>query len=256
MKRLSVSIVGGGNVAFHLANALWNNDRVEVKQLCNRSGFTSHFEHITTDKITDLAQLNPVDICIIAVKDGAITEVSGGLPFTGNLVVHTSGNTDINAIDAKNRKGVFYPLQSFSISNSIDFQNIPICIEAENQADVQKLYTLASILTKKIYKIDSFQRRILHISAVFVNNFTNHLINLGQEICKENDIPFEILNPLLAETFEKLQKTIPFDAQTGPARRGDKQTITNHLELLTGNKKEIYKIITQSILDTYEREKL
>ncbi|MDO4229470.1 MAG: DUF2520 domain-containing protein [Capnocytophaga sp.] len=255
-RKLSLSIIGGGNVAFHLANTLWNDDRIEVKQLCNRSGFTFDFEHITTSKVTDFSQLELVDICIIAVKDEAITAVSERLPFGDTLVVHTSGNTDINAISSKNRKGVFYPLQSFSKSVPVDFQNIPICIEAQNKTDLEKLHILASILTTKIYEINSFQRRILHISAVFVNNFTNHLVTLGEEICRENNIPFEILTPLLMETFEKLQKIAPFDAQTGPARRSDIQTIENHLKLLQGSKKEIYKNITNSILDTYGRKKL
>ncbi|MDO5104959.1 Rossmann-like and DUF2520 domain-containing protein [Capnocytophaga sp.] len=255
-QKLSVSIVGGGNVAFHLANAFYKNNKIEVKQLCNRSSFTSHFEQFTIDKITNVTDLKPVDVCIIAVKDAAIFEVSEKLPFSGKLVVHTSGNTDVNVLSDKNRKGVFYPLQSFSKELPIDFQSVPLCIEAKSSSDLKTLRILAEILTEKIYEIDSFQRKILHISAVFSNNFSNHLIHIGQEICEKHNIPFEILQPLLAQTFEKLQKTTAFEAQTGPARRGDKQTIENHLQLLDSNQKEIYKIITNSILKTYGSEKL
>lgn len=255
-RKTLVSIIGGGNVAFHLINALFDNDVIEVKQLCNRSGFTSDFDRFAVEKITDLRQLKSVDICIIAVKDEAIQLVSSQLPFSDVLVVHTSGNTDIQVIDKKNRRGVFYPLQSFSKSISLNFSDVPVCIEAENQVDLEKLGILALALTEKVYEISSFQRRILHISAVFANNFTNHLVEISQEICKKHEIPFEILQPLLAETFEKLQKTTAFQAQTGPARRGDIPTIENHLALLNGTKKEIYKIITNSILNTYGNEKL
>lgn len=255
-KKISLSIIGGGNVAFHLINALYDNNIIEVKQLYNRSGFTFDFDRFTVEKVSDLTQLKPVDICIIAVKDEAIQAVSEQLPFSDILVVHTSGNTDIQAINGKNRRGVFYPLQSFSKTISVNFSNIPICIEAETKSDLEKLRTLAQVLTEKVYKINSFQRRILHISAVFTNNFTNHLVNISQEICEKHQIPFEILCPLLAETFDKLQKTTAFEAQTGPARRGDHLTIENHLALLNGNEKEIYEVITNSILNTYGKKKL
>lgn len=255
-QKLSLSIIGGGNVAFHLMKVFYNNDKIEVKQLCNRSYFTSHFEQFEVEKITNVSLLKPVDICIIAVKDSAIFEISESLPLSGSLVVHTSGNTDINALSHKNRRGVFYPLQSFSKDVAIDFQQVPICIEANDLSDLNVLQTLARSISSKVYKINSFQRKILHISAVIMNNFTNHLIGISKEICQENEIPFEILAPLLTETFEKIQKMEPFDAQTGPARRNDLQTIENHLALLNGNRKEIYKTITNSILETYGNKKL
>ena len=125
-----------------------------------------------------------------------------------------------------------------------------------DESDLYDLRILAQVLTAKVYEISSFQRKILHISAVFVNNFTNHVIKIGKDICKENEIPSEILNPLIMETFGKLQKTNPFDAQTGPARRGDIQTLKSHLSLLNENQKKIYEIITNSILETYGKEKL
>lgn len=253
LRKLSVSIIGGGNVAFHLVNFLCNKEEIEVKQLCNLSGFTSHFDAFTFDKITNISDLKVTDICIIAVKDEAIAEVSQALPFSNTLVIHTSGNTNMNVIDDKNRRGVFYPLQSFSKTKKIDFEYVPICIETENDQDFTLLRRFTEIFTSKIYKMDSHQRKMLHISAVFVNNFTNHLVEIGHKICKENSIPTEILSPLLSETFEKLEKLSPYDAQTGPARRGDKQTIENHIALLNGKEKEIYIKITDSILKTYGR---
>lgn len=255
-KKISITIIGGGNVAFHLANIFTKSEKSEVKQLYNRSGFTSDFQHFSVNKITDINLLKPSDICIIAIKDDAISFISSTLPFSDTLVVHTSGNTDISAIDSKNRRGVFYPLQSFSKEIPIDFSKVPICIEAENEQDVKLLTDLAMQLTPKIYKMNSLQRKMLHISAVFTNNFTNYLIGVGQELCESNGIPSEILDSLRKETFEKLQILSPLEAQTGPARRGDLQTLQNHLALLSGDKKELYKIITNSILSTYGKEKL
>ena len=154
-------------------------------------------------------------------------------------------------LDKKNRRGVLYPVQSFSKDKELEFKELSFCIEAENKADLLLLMDIAKSFSEKIYIMDSAQRKFLHISAVFLNNFSNHIWFLSEEICKKNNIPFEILKPLLAETYQKTQDLSFFEAQTGPARRGDTQTIDAHLQLLENNEKEIYKILTNSIRNTY-----
>ena len=254
---INISIIGGGNVAYHLTKALYQLPEVYLRQLYNRSEFSSEFNDFQVDKIHSLTDLRPTDICIIAVKDEAISEVSAFLPFEGQLVVHTSGNTPMEVLSPKNRRGVFYPLQSFSKSTQVDFSNIPFCLEAEHTEDMERfLYPLAQKLSTKVYLLSSYQRSIMHLSAVFVNNFTNHLVTISQRICEAHAIPFEILEPLLKNTFEKLQTMPALEAQTGPARRGDTQTIANHLALLKGYEREIYNIITKSIINTYGKKEL
>lgn len=254
---LNISIIGAGNVAYHLVKALCKQAEVHLVQLYSRGETPKDFEHFPVERVHDFSLLRSVDICILAVKDDAIAEVSRQLPYSGGLVVHTSGNTPMEAIDPKHRRGVFYPLQSFSIGSSIDFEQIPICLEAEHKSDMESLLKpLAGLLSSKIYELNGYQRRMLHVAAVFANNFTNHLIALSEGICKENHIPFEILQPLISGTFEKLEHLDPVKAQTGPARRNDAQTIGEHLGLLSGERRKIYEIITDSIIKTYEREKL
>lgn len=163
-------------------------------------------------------------------------------------MVHTSGSTDINVLDSKNRKGVFYPLQTFTKNKSVDFSQIPICIETEVPSDFEIIEKLAKSVSNSVYLINGNQRKALHVSAVFVCNFANHLFTIGNTICVENNIPFEILQPLIKETAEKIQSLSPSEAQTGPAIRNDQKTIEKHIDFLTNeNQKEIYKILTKSI---------
>ena len=206
---------------------------------------------MATAKITsELSQLQTVDVTIIAVSDNAIADVSKQLPFENQLVVHTSGSLSMEALDPKNRKGVFYPLQTFSKSKEVDFKVIPICLEAQNDNDFKTLEILAKTISNSVTTITSEQRKALHVAAVFVSNFTNHLYQIGNEICVENNIPFEILKPLIQETANKILSLSPIDAQTGPAKRNDTQTINTHLNFLSDdNQKEIYKILTKSIID-------
>jgi len=245
---IQITIIGSGNVAQHLIKAFAKSEAVEIAQVFSRKK-EKLSSFIEFDKIvSNYEDLKESDLYIIAVTDNAIAEVSQQLPFNNQLVVHTSGTASIETLDDKNRKGVFYPLQTFSKNKEIDFSVIPICLEADNTFDFRVLETVAKSISKAVFPINSEQRKALHVAAVFVNNFTNHLYQIGQEICEENQVSFDILKPLIQETAEKIKTLEPVDAQTGPAKRNDSNTIEAHLEYLTNeNQKNIYKILTQSI---------
>ena len=160
----------------------------------------------------------------------------------------------IDDLHSQGNKGVLYLLQSFSKNREIDFSSIPICIEAENKNDLELLRTLAYSLSNHIYEINSIQRKKLHVAAVFVNNFVNHLYHIGSEICAENNVPFEILHPLIIESAHKIKDLTPFESQTGPAKRKDEKIIKKHITLLDKNQQEIYKLLTKSIQSTYGKK--
>ncbi|WP_445711248.1 Rossmann-like and DUF2520 domain-containing protein [Flavobacterium sp.] len=245
---IKVVIIGSGNVAQHLLKVMLNTDEVTIVQVFARSKESiSHLivENQITSTYNDIKE---ADVYIISVSDNAIAEVASNLPFKNRLVVHTSGTSELSVLDNKNRKGVFYPLQTFSKSKAINFSTIPICLETENESDYAILETLANLISKKAYAISSKQRKSLHVAAVFVCNFVNHLYQIGNEICNENKVPFEILQPLIIETANKITQLSPKEAQTGPALRNDTKTIEKHMDFLQeSNYKELYKLLTQSI---------
>jgi predicted short-subunit dehydrogenase-like oxidoreductase (DUF2520 family) len=249
---IKVSIIGSGNVAQHLIvalqNSIINDAEMELVQVFARQKSTiSHL--LDFNKITDnWSTLAEADLYIIAVSDDAISAVSEQIPYKNKLVVHTSGGISLEAIASNNRKGVFYPLQTFSKNKAVNFKIIPICIESQNASDYQLLQKVAQTISDSVFGINSEQRKALHLAAVFVNNFTNHLYKIGNDICIENNVPFEILKPLIQETAEKITQLSPNEAQTGPAIRNDIETINAHLSFLSDeNQKNIYKILTQSI---------
>ena len=252
---IKATIIGSGNVAQHLIQAFQQSSQVELSQVFSREiEKISHL--IDHSKITNEWQnISESDIYIIAVSDSAIAEVSSNLPFKNRLVVHTSGSVPLKELDTKNRRGVFYPLQTFTKDKKVDFSVIPTCLESEFDDDYTILEDLAEAINSRHYLISSEQRKSLHVAAVFVNNFTNHLYQIGKDICDEHLLPFEILKPLIAETANKVQSLSPLDAQTGPAKRHDQNTIDAHLALLTDtNQKEIYKILTQSIQHSHVKK--
>lgn len=245
---IKITIIGSGNVAQHLVDAFAKSQAIDVIQVFSRTHKQISSTIGSGKIINDWSTLAEADLYIIAVSDDAIANVSSQLPFENRLVVHTSGSVPLTSLNDKNRKGVFYPLQTFTKGKAVDFKEIPICLETQFESDYEILKEVAISISNNVYSIDSEQRSALHIAAVFVNNFTNHLYQIGNDICQENNVPFDILKPLILETAEKIVSLSPKEAQTGPAKRNDISTIEMHESFLSDeNQSNIYKILTQSI---------
>ncbi|MFA5620163.1 MAG: DUF2520 domain-containing protein [Weeksellaceae bacterium] len=251
----SVVIIGAGNVANHLTRALIENT-VNVRQVFNRTleaarelGESYNIQY--TDKISELTK---ADLYIIAASDSAVEELSHYIPYEDVLVVHTSGALSTKVLKGDYRKGVLYPLQTFSKKRSLRYEQIPFFVEAENKADEDDLFKLAKKISNEVFRLDSEKRLKLHVAGVWVNNFTNHLYYIGNKFCEEVDIPFSVLQPLIKETAKKINDLNPYDAQTGPAKRGDDVTIQKHIDAISDSRlQQLYQLLTESIKRTYQK---
>jgi hypothetical protein len=84
----------------------------------------------------------------------------------------------------------------------------------------------------------------LHVAAVFVNNFSNYLLQNAYMLMQKNALPFDLLKPLAQETIDKAFDLSPQKSQTGPAIRGDEKTLKIHQTLLA-DEPEIQSLYTQ-----------
>ncbi|MFV8225686.1 Rossmann-like and DUF2520 domain-containing protein [Christiangramia aquimixticola] len=251
---IKVVIIGAGNVAGHLYQSFKKTEQINVIQVFNRNIDKIDFTDRSTRKSSNFDEIEDAALYILAVKDEAIPEVANNLTSKNGLVVHTSGSVTLDSLSKFENHGVFYPLQSFSKNKPVDFSGIPICIEANSEKNLGLLKEVASFLSKKVFEVNSDQRKALHLSAVFVNNFSNHLFTIAADYCREHDLPFEILQPLIRETVSKIDSLPPFSAQTGPALRNDQKTIDEHLSMLDGDRKKIYELITHSIQNLHGKK--
>ena len=250
---IKVVLLGYGNVNSHLIKVLYESKEVSVIQVFNRSELhlNSSFQSIAFT--TDTDQIMDADVYIIGISDDAIEAFSKSLPFQNRLVVHTSGGAPMDRLSEKNRRGVFYPLQSFSKHKNLDFRKIPICIESENPNDLEILQDLGRAISEVVVEISSEKRAKLHMAAVFVNNFVNYLYQIGEDILSEDKIPFNLLKPLIQETANKIEILSPEAAQTGPAKRNDTKTIEKRLKLLENSPyKEVYMMFTDQLKKHWE----
>lgn len=168
--------------------------------------------------------------------------------------MHTSGSVGLDVFNTAENTGILYPLQSFSKTKKIDLSVVPFLITSNNAVFKNELIDLAKLLSTKVYEYTDEQRKHLHIAAVFVNNFSNHLFAIAQEYCEKHQLDYQLLMPLIHETITKIDTILPKDAQTGPAKRNDLDIIEKHLAILQKEDEHlflIYKLLTDSILKMY-----
>ena len=248
-----VVILGSGNVATSIALAL--NDKCELVQIYSRTLANAQAlaQHVGCEAISDLRNIAlDADVYIVSVKDDAIASVAESVPDNGALWLHTSGSTPIDVFREKRaRYGVLYPMQSFSKSHPTDMSEVHIFIEGCDSKTSQEIIKLASFITKNVHAATSAEREQLHIAAVFACNFANHMFTLSSEVLDEAGLPFDAMLPLIKTTIAKLDHMTPAESQTGPAARGDVAIIEKHLASLKGDKRKIYKLLSQSILSMH-----
>lgn len=247
-----ISIVGTGNVAWHLAHALYNARHSIVQVYGRNVQKAKELAHdVRAQAIDSFAQLSDdIDVLLLCVSDDAIADTARQLGWRKCLVAHTAGAMDIELLKGvSDFYGVFYPLQSLSAGKEVNFFNVPLCIEGSNKAAEAQLAALGNTISNKTHYISSAQRRHLHLAAVFANNFTNAMYGQAADILAEQGLDFDLLRPLITETAQKVQLMSPQQAQTGPAKRHDETTLQKHLELLPkgSDSEQIYKLLTDVI---------
>jgi predicted short-subunit dehydrogenase-like oxidoreductase (DUF2520 family) len=252
----SVSLIGSGNVAWHLSQALEKAGH-QVREIYSRSA--EHAEQVA-EKLYDAQVVATLDfsestsdVFILCVSDDAIAAVADQviLPHEDAILCHTSGSQPLGVLAGRPRTGVFYPLQTFSKSRRVDISSVPFCIEASDGEAESILVDLGQSLSRTVYLVNSQERKTLHIGAVFAGNFTNHLIALAQHLLQQEGLEFDLLKPLIRETIEKaLEAPNPAVVQTGPAVRGDLQVINAHLDYLQQmpHRQALYKLLSDSIV--------
>lgn len=248
----TITLIGAGNVATQLGLAL-HKQGYFISQVYSKTSRSASAlsKKIKSKAITDLKKLeHDSSIYIIAVKDDAIADIVKQLKLKDQIVVHTSGSLSINIVKGVSKNiGVFYPLQTFSKDKNINFRDVPVCVEGNNSSTTKTLEYFAKSISPNVKKVNSEQRKTIHLAAVFACNFSNHMYDIADEILKKNKLSLDLLKPLIEETANKIKNNSPSKMQTGPALRGDKKIMEEHLKMLKDKKlKEIYKLVSGSII--------
>ncbi|WES96351.1 DUF2520 domain-containing protein [Chryseobacterium arthrosphaerae] len=249
---MQIVIIGSGNVAYHMAKA-FTLKGISIAQIFGRNEkeLSKISEELNVPYST--GSLKDADLYIICVSDNAVEDVSKIITGKDCLVAHTSGSLPKEILSGLYRKASFYPLQTFSRSKELEYEKIPFFIEAENEADKEILFDLASRVSQNVMESNHEKRKYIHLTAVFTCNFVNHLFSRAKEISDSQEIPFHYFLPLIDETVQKIHEIEPKKAQTGPAVRNDLRILELHEQLIKDEESlEIYKTMNHSIQKMYE----
>lgn len=254
---MKITLIGAGNLATNLGKALrkaghaivqvYSRTRQSADQLAERLGATA---------TTDLAAVTAdAEVYVIAVKDSVlpavIKELSQVEPLAGKTFLHTAGSVPMSVFEGCFRNyGVLYPMQTFSKDKEVEFSEIPIFVEGSNDGVTARTRQLAESVSQRVEECSSEQRRMLHLSAVFVCNFVNHCYALSAKLLERHGLSFDVMLPLIDETARKVHTMHPAEAQTGPAARNDTNVMDAQMKLLSDlpEVRELYRMMSQSIL--------
>lgn len=248
---MKVVCVGAGNVATHLATALKEHS-FEIIQVYSRTLESALVlaNQVGAAPITNIREIaDNADLYIFALKDAILENIAAQIPSNPGIWIHTAGSVPINIFSKyTSNYGVLYPFQTFTKNRKIEWNDIPLFIEASNSKTLDSVKSIANQLSDKVFTLSSEERKYLHLTGVFACNFTNHMYALSKMFLNKVNLPFDIALPLIDETSSKVHSLTPEEAQTGPAIRYDENVINNHLALIEDDHiKEIYKIISDNI---------
>ena len=257
-----INIIGTGNLATSLAPALEQNGFV-IGSVYGRSRKSAEriadnlYQASATDSL-DFSK-SRAKVFLLAVADNAIEEVARELILPADTVVaHTSGSRNLSVLGytASANIGVLYPLQTFSKLKRVSFADVPILIEGENSFTRKILRGVARKISNTVSEATSKQRRLVHLAAIFANNFTNAMLIHANELMQLAKSDLQLLGPLIEETISKSMALGPENAQTGPAARGDLEILDEHLQMLEKYPvmKDAYQLISQQIINRSETD--
>ncbi|NOY05904.1 MAG: DUF2520 domain-containing protein [Chlorobi bacterium] len=157
----------------------------------------------------------------------------------------------------------FHPIQTFySVEIRPEVvENIFVGIEGDED-DLQAAQRLANILGWKPIVIPKDQKPLYHAACVFASNFITASFGAALDLLATIGVPEnkarEALLPLSQTSLNALAHMPPHEAITGPLMRGDVETVTAHLRVLSTNRiyREMYKEMCKTILEMLQRHDL
>lgn len=248
---MKVVCLGAGNVATHLATALYEHS-IDVIQVYSRTleSASALANQVGATPVTDLKEvIDYADIYLFSLKDSVLENVIAQMPNNSRLWIHTAGSLSLDIFrNYTTHYGVLYPFQTFTKNRQLNWREIPIFVEASDNDSLNTIKAIAKQLSNKIFDLSSEERKYLHLTGVFACNFTNHMYTLSKQFLDKINLPFDVVLPLIDETVSKVHDLIPEEAQTGPAIRYDENVINKHLSLIEDDiVKQIYKVISDNI---------
>jgi predicted short-subunit dehydrogenase-like oxidoreductase (DUF2520 family) len=245
----SIGIIGSGRVA-NAIGFLFHSKGIMIKSVCSRNQDSGqNLANRLESNFVDSIEQTKGDIIIVCVTDDEIFNVIQNISI-GQKVLYTAGSISLESLK-RNKCGVFYPLQTFTAHSHEMNNEFPMLIEANDKELYEDMVELCKQSDLNFEHCSSDRRKEYHLVAVMLNNFVNHMVHISQSEAGKRGLDWAVLQPLLEKTCDSIIRYKAIENQTGPARRGDQSILNMHEDMLVGPNKALYKLLSQSIINTY-----
>jgi predicted short-subunit dehydrogenase-like oxidoreductase (DUF2520 family) len=264
----SIGFIGAGRLGTSVAVALQRADyRVVAVSSRSASSAESFAESVpgcapvsSSQDVADIA-----DAVFITTPDASIEPVVSVVSWrSGQVVIHCSGARPVSdlvsAYESGARTGGLHPLQTFPTSDSADLiSGASAAVGSDDPVLLEWLQSVVYRLEAKPFTIQDKHRATYHASAVMACGLVASLMGLAAEVWSEMGISradaLAALKPLTAATVEAVGREGLPEAITGPAVRGDVETIRMHLEAMKNLSPELghaYSAINYDAMSLFE----
>ncbi len=261
-----VLIYGAGRVGRSLARACLAAG-VPIVGLHGRSTSPDDADQVTVGALPAAAA--EAEVVLVTVRDGQLDEAMGMLadaPLArGTVVLHASGSAEPQGITLMRARGfpsgTFHPLVPLAdpTRGAAMMQGAYVGVDGDPEA-VAVSRTLAAALGARAVRIPEGRKPLYHASAVFASNFVTVLAALAARLFRESGLsPADAegaTRALIRSATDNVARGSFARALTGPAARGEIDTIERHLQALAGMplERDVYNALTAAIVDVLGSE--
>lgn len=259
-----LNIIGVGKVALTMAILWQQSNQINIQAVWNRSIKASKNlqERLPHIKIcTSIHKMPPADIIVIGVSDHIITSVAekvwqNNWIKSETLLIHFSGALSSKILLPKKQialTGSMHPAFAFShIDTAIKTLPGHLCALEGDESALPIMQQLAKLIGLETFLITTEQKTRYHAALSISANFLIALNAYARKILSSISIPPELanklVNQLMLQNLNQVQQFTPEEALTGPIKRGDINTITEHWMALTEQEQILYQALTQETL--------
>jgi predicted short-subunit dehydrogenase-like oxidoreductase (DUF2520 family) len=181
-----------------------------------------------------------VDAVVLAVPDDAIAVVAASVrPVAGSVVLHLAGSLGLDVLSPHPRRAALHPLVALPDPETGArrlLSGATFAVAGDSMARA-----MASALGGTAVEVADGDRAAYHAAACMAANHVVALLGQVERVARTAGVPWEAFLPLAASAVEDAGRLGPRQALTGPAARGDWDTLARHLQALEPQERSAYR---------------
>ncbi len=182
-----------------------------------------------------------VDLVLVCTPDAAVTDVAAAVEPGPAVMAHVAGSLGLDALAPHERRAAVHPLISLptaGIGTGRLLASGWFAIAGEPIAG-----ELVAALGGRAFSVADEDRAVYHAAACIAANHVVALLGQVERLAATIGVPAEAYVDLARASVDNVAALGAAAALTGPAARGDHETIARHLQHLPDDERASYEVL-------------